>query len=58
MSEIFVEEENTVYEVDEECLKKRQQEKKQAECKKNYKAQDMGACSCPLWILLIFCLCR
>lgn len=58
MSEIFVEEENTVYEVDEECLKKKQKGKRQTECTPDYKAQNMRSSSWLLWILLIICKCK
>ncbi len=58
MSEIFVEEENTVYEVDEECLKKKQKGKKQTECRGKYKAQNVGNSSRFIWILLILCICK
>ena len=40
MSEIFVEEENTVYEMDEECLRRREKnEKKEKEKEKEVKKE-------------------
>ena len=52
MSEIFVEEENTVYEIDEECLKRKsQREQMAARSRRGYHAQEVGR-SC-LGIVLI-----
>lgn len=56
MSEIFVEEENTVYEVDTKCLEEKEKQKaeKEKEIKKCYKSQEMG-CHKNLCIILILC---
>lgn len=56
MSEIFVEEENTVYELDEECLKRK---KKEQETKKGgrYKAQAAVRGNGTIgWLLLVLIL--
>lgn len=56
MSEIFVEEENTVYEIDEECLRmKERQEKrqKQAPGQERYKVQGVRENKKIFWILCI-----
>ena len=61
MNEIFVEEENTVYELDPECLKRKEERKKWEEQRNNdHKIQKMSKCQnncnlfivvCALWIL-------
>lgn len=60
MSEIFVEEENTVYELDPECLKRKEEQKKMEEQKKTknekkYKVQKISR-NQNLPVLWILCL--
>ena len=57
MSEIFVEEENTVYEIDEECLKRKsQREQMAARSRRGYHAQEVGR-SCLGIVLNLLCIC-
>lgn len=68
MNEIFVEEENTVYELDAECLKRKEEQKRKEQEKKDqkekrkknsYKAQKT-MCNKQnqpdLWLLCLLCL--
>ncbi|MBU5458842.1 hypothetical protein [Anaerostipes sp. MSJ-23] len=62
MSEIFVEEENTVYEVDSECLKEKEKQKKtekREEKSKSYKSQGMQKKGNQnfFWIIILCLLC-
>ena len=55
MNEIFVEEENTVYELDPECLKRKEEQKKQEEQRKDHhRIQKMSRSENKntLWVLL------
>lgn len=55
MNEIFVEEENTVYELDPECLKRKEEQKKQEEQRKDHhRIQKMSRSENQntLWVLL------
>lgn len=55
MSEIFVEEENTVYEVDAECLKQKEKGEGRNEKKDlRFRAQGIKGNS---WIIILFLLC-
>lgn len=59
MNEIFVEEENTVYEIDAECLRMKEQQKKQEmqkTMKDGYKAQEFCGSSSLLWAVCILCI--
>lgn len=61
MNEIFVEEENTVYELDPECLKRKEEQKKkekQTKEENKYKVQKTSRHQNPsgLWIFCLLCL--
>lgn len=59
MNEIFVEEENTIYELDAECLRMKEQQEKQEmqkTMKDGYKAQEFYGSSSLLWAVCILCI--
>lgn len=61
MNEIFVEEENTVYELDPECLKRKEEQRKkekQTKDENKYKVQKTSGNQNPsvLWIFCLLCL--
>ncbi|MGN0417870.1 MULTISPECIES: hypothetical protein [Anaerostipes] len=57
MSEIFVEEENTVYEMDEECLRKKHQEieRQKKSRNSNCKCQSIEKSSWLVLLIIILC---
>lgn len=59
MSEIFVEEENTVYELDAECLRRKEQQEKHNQnylpVSGRYKTQGIGESKNIFWILCLLC---
>ncbi len=56
MSEIFVEEENTVYELDEECMKRKEKMQQKGGSTAGYQAQG-GRGNCLGIFLILICLC-
>ena len=61
MNEIFVEEENTVYELDPECLKRKEEQRKREEefkRKNKYIVQNTPKCGgcCMIWVVCLLCL--
>lgn len=61
MNEIFVEEENTVYELDPECLKRKEEQRKREEelkRKNKYVVQNTPKSSgcCMIWVVCLLCL--
>lgn len=59
MSEIFVEEENTVYELNEECLQRKGKKADLKETGQNYKATKLNANTnnIPVVLMLVLILC-
>lgn len=58
MNEIFVEEENTVYELDPECLKRKEEQKKMEETKPcKMQKQSRNQQNNLIWILCLCILC-
>ena len=56
MNEILVEEENTVYELDPECLKRKEEQKKR-EKKPKYEAQKTSkGQNIPIWMICLLLL--
>ncbi|MDD4370881.1 MAG: hypothetical protein PHD56_07405 [Anaerostipes sp.] len=56
MSEIFVEEENTVYELNEECLRRREKKLGLKESGQNYKVTKLDVNTNDIFIVLILSL--
>lgn len=55
MSEIFVEEENTVYELDEECLRKKGKMKVSGQGHEMIKKQSLDGGNIMIVLLALFC---
>ena len=55
MSEIFVEEENTVYELDEECMKRKEKMKQGESTFMQYRAQGSQRNCSGIFLILLCC---
>ncbi|GFO83903.1 hypothetical protein [Anaerostipes butyraticus] len=55
MSEIFVEEENTVYELDEECMKRKEKMKQEKNGPARYRAQERPGSCIGIFLILLCC---